>query len=171
MASADCRRWSIWERDVGVGLVDEGVELLHGFPDGHLGAGLAVEVVAGPQVVGYGLLLVLLAVEVLDTVACLFVLAELCLVLLCIELGLCVDVLLFLCGGALLDLHGSLEDVDIVDHVRCSFESKTITVVIEVLRHVGLLEDGAWCHCDGYVCSWVVKRALSLYVSSDNGES
>jgi hypothetical protein len=131
-----------------VGLVNECVELLHGLPDSHLGASLAMEVVAGAQIVGYGLLLVLLAVEVLDAVACFFILTELSLVLLCVEFRLLVDVLLLLCGGALLDLHGGLEDVDIVDHVRCGLEGKTITVVVEGLGHVGLLEDGAWCHSD-----------------------
>ena len=75
------------EAGVRVRLVDEGVELLHGFPDGHLGAGLGVEVVAGLEVVGHGLLGVLLLVEVLDPVTGVFVLAELRLVLVLVELG------------------------------------------------------------------------------------
>lgn len=112
----DLREGGVW-----VGFVDECVELLHCFPDGHLCACLGVEGVARLEIVADGLLLVLLAVEVLHAVACFFVLAELGLVLLSIEFGFLVDVLLFLCRGAVLDLHGGLEDVDIVNGVGSGF--------------------------------------------------
>ena len=125
---------------VRVRLVDEGVELLHGFPDGHLGAGLGVEVVAGLEVVGHGLLGVLLLVEVLDPVTGVFVLAELGLVLALVELRFFVQAFF----GVLL-LQGVLEDVDIVDGVRCFLEGVAISL------GEGLdwgLDNGCWCHGD-----------------------
>lgn len=96
---------------VGVRFVDEGVELLHGLPDGHFGAdtGRRVEAVAGREVVGDGLLGVLLGVEVLDAVACGFVLAEVGLVLGGVEFGV----------GVVFD------GVDVVDEVRGVFEGGT----------------------------------------------
>lgn len=105
------------ERCVGVGFVDEGVEFFHGLPDGHFGTCLGFEVVACFEVVGNGLLLVLLPVEVLDTVACIFVLSELGLVLVGVELRLFVNVDFFLRRSAILDTHGGLEDVDLIDGV------------------------------------------------------
>lgn len=141
------------EAGVWVGLVDEGVEFLHGFPDGHLGAGLGVEHVAGFEVVGHCLLGVLLLVEVLDAVTGVFVLAELGLVLVLVELGLFVETLLlfllFLLSGLLL-LQGVLEDVDIVDGVGQVLEGVAVP----------LGEDGSdggcvnccWCHCSFCGC-------------------
>lgn len=136
------------ERGVWVRLVDECVELLHCLPDGHLGTSLGLEVVAGLEVVRDSLLLVLLAVEVLDTVAGILVLAELSLVLVCVELGLLVHVDFFLSGGAVLDTHSGLHDVDLVDSVRGSLQGEAILVVVEVLGHVGRLEH-RWCHDEG----------------------
>ena len=49
-----------------VGFVDQAIEAFHGFPDGHLGTCLGLDVVAGFEVVCHGLLGVLFAVEVLD---------------------------------------------------------------------------------------------------------
>lgn len=94
---------NLGEGRVWVRLVDEGVELLHGLPDGQAGprTGGAVEAVPGGEVVRDGLLLVLLAVEVLDAVTGAFVLPEGGLVLCGVELGL----------GVVLD------DVDVVDGV------------------------------------------------------
>lgn len=126
------------EAGVRVGLVDEGVELLHGLPDGHLSAGLGVELIAGLEVVGHGLLGVLFLVEVLDPVAGVFVLTELGLVLVLVELGLFVQTLLLL-------LHAVLEDVDIVNGVRQLLKSLSVTLGVE---HRGFRSYGDRCHCD-----------------------
>ena len=56
------------QRGVRVGLVDQGIEPLHRVPDGHPGAGFAVEELARVSVVGYCLLRVLFAVEGFDAV-------------------------------------------------------------------------------------------------------
>jgi hypothetical protein len=52
---------------VRVALVDQGVELLNGLPDGHPSPGLLVKLVAGLEVVLESLLCVLLGVEHLQT--------------------------------------------------------------------------------------------------------
>jgi hypothetical protein len=54
------------EGGIWIGLVDEIVELLHRFPGRHLSTCLELEIVPSFGVVRHGLLLVLLAVEVLD---------------------------------------------------------------------------------------------------------
>lgn len=78
------------EGGIGVGLIDQSVELLDSLPDGHFrsNSGSAVETVASSQVISYSLLLVLLSIEVLDAIAGVFVLTELRLVLLAVKLGL-----------------------------------------------------------------------------------
>jgi len=125
--------FDLGEGGVGVGFVDERIQLLHGFPDGHVSTSLAVEVVASFEVVCHGLLLVLLTVEVLDTVAGSIELPELRLVLVGIELGSFVEVN-FLCRGrALLDFGGSLQDVDPVDIIGHSFKSLAISLGVEGL--------------------------------------
>lgn len=131
------------EGGIGVRLVDQGVELLHGLPDGHLGAraGGAVEAVAGLQVVGDGLLVVLLAVEVLDAVVGVLVVAEGSLVLLLVELGLGVVL-----GG-----------IDLVDLVGHGLELGT--------GLVGDLHDSSGSHCE--VC--VSRRLLCLCVKRVDG--
>jgi hypothetical protein len=100
------------EGGVGVGLVNESVEFLHSLPDGHLGARTRriVEAVTGSKVVSDSLLMVLFAVEVLDAIGGIGVLAEGVLVLLLVELG----------GFIVLD------HVDIVDVIGESLESLTI---------------------------------------------
>lgn len=126
------------EAGVGVGLVNEGVELLHGLPDGHLGAGLGVKGVAGLQVVSNSLLGVLLLVEVLDTVAGVLVLTELGLVLVLVEFRFGVDILVVL-------LNVLLEDVDGVDGIGGFLEGLSITLGVE---HRGLWGDSNWGHCE-----------------------
>jgi hypothetical protein len=135
------------EGGVGVGLVDQGVEFLHRLPDGEFSTDLALKCVAGLQVVGDCLLLVLLGVEVLDAVAGILVLSELCFVLLSVECGGFVDVFLFLCGSSILHFESGFEDIDIVNCVRGGFKGHAIALVVEGLGHVGLFEEGAWCHC------------------------
>ena len=104
------------EGGVRVGFVDEGVEFFHGLPDGHLGAGLVLEVVAGLEVVGDRLLFVLLTVESLDAIAGLFVLPEFGLVLFGVELGTFENVLFHPGGGgACFDFHLGFEQIDLVD--------------------------------------------------------
>lgn len=78
------------EGGIGVGLIDQSVELLDSLPDGHFwsNSGSAVETVASSQVISYSLLLVLLSIEVLDAIAGVFILTELRLVLLAVKLGL-----------------------------------------------------------------------------------
>jgi hypothetical protein len=51
---------------VRVALVDEGVQLLHGLPDTHAGAGLVAEVITDLEAEGDGLESVLGGVEVSD---------------------------------------------------------------------------------------------------------
>ena len=115
------------ELGVGVALIDQGVELLHGLPDGHLSSGLGLEIVSGLEVVGDGVLGVLLLVEVLDSVVGFFVVSELSLVLLGIELrGITHLSLEFLLGLV-------LQDVDLLDLIDHLLKSKTISVSAERL--------------------------------------
>ncbi len=62
---------------IGIGFIDQSVELFHSFPDGHLVPLLESEVVSHFQVIGDGLLGVLLFVEGLDPVTGVLVLPEL----------------------------------------------------------------------------------------------
>lgn len=131
---------NLGERRVRVRLVDERVELLHGFPDGHFGpdAGRRVEAVARGEVVGYRLLLVLLLVKVLDAVARRLVLAERVLVL----------------GGVELRLLVVLDAVDVVDEVGHFLEllADGAAAAVELLGGEGArggdFVDGRGCHCD-----------------------
>lgn len=134
------------KRGVRVRFVDEGVEFLHCLPDGHLSPSLGFEVVAGFEVVGDGLLFVLLAIEVLDSVTGVFVLSKLRLILLGVELGLFIDVDFLLGCRAVLDSHSGLQDVDLIDGIRGRLEGEAILVRVEVLVDIGCLEDRCWCH-------------------------
>jgi hypothetical protein len=121
------------ERGVRVGLVDEGVELLHGFPDRHLRASLGSKFIARSEVVGNGLLGVLFEVEVLDFGLGVFVLTELGLVFFAVEFGLFVD--FFRLGRQVIHLLSSLvfEDVDLVNLVRDGLEGDAIALGVELL--------------------------------------
>jgi hypothetical protein len=53
-------------RGIRIGPIDESVEFLNCFPNGHFGTGFAVKLFPDLEVVGDGLLFVLFAVEVFD---------------------------------------------------------------------------------------------------------
>lgn len=122
------------EGSVRVRLVDERVEFLHGFPDGHVRAGLGVVVLAGFEVVGDCLLGVLFLVEVLDAVACVFVLSELRLVFGLVELGFFVQVFF---------IQVVFEHVHAVDGVGYVLEGLAVSCGVECRWHLG---DGDWGH-------------------------
>lgn len=113
------------ELGVWVRLVDEGVELLHGLPDGHLGSGLGVEIVAGLEVVGDCVLGVLFLVEVLYSVAGVLVLPELGLVLFGVEFGRIGHLLLVGLLGLV------LEDVDVFNLIDHLLEGQAISISAE----------------------------------------
>ena len=118
--------FDLGQRGIRVGFVDEGIEFLHSFPNGHAGSGFELEIIAGFQIVGDSLLLVLLAIEVLYSVAGCFVLSELSLVFLGVKLGFLVHGFL---GSLSFDL--VLEDVDGVDVVGKGLERETISVAVD----------------------------------------
>ena len=141
------------ELGIGVTLINEGVELLNGLPDGHLLslAGSRVESQASLEVVGHGLLLMLLLVEGLDSVAGLIVLSELGLVLVGVELGISVEVVGGTVRKSFLELLGGvdLENVHGVNGIGGFLES--LAVLVSRLDLVGLVLElrgsGRGSHC------------------------
>ena len=109
------------EAGIWIRLVDEGVEFLHGFPDGHLGAGGGAELLADFAVECYGLLLVLCLVEAVDFGIGLEVVAELGLVFLDVKAGF-----LVVGGSGFFGFDVGFHDVDLVDEVGDFFEGGAI---------------------------------------------
>lgn len=114
---------------VRVTLIDQRVQFLNSLPHRHLGPGLRVKSMSGFQIVGNGLLGVLLQVEVLNAIARVLIIAEDSLVFFSLEfagvVNICIGVIQGGCGLGL-GLQIGFEDVDIVDGIGGLFQLESI---------------------------------------------